>query len=104
MQAWAKIMHSMKSLLFAEDEIHALVAIMAAIYHLGVAGVTKGANQKNQFARPGAAQRAALCLGCTSEELNRNVFNPNQSLQAKSSFRYALIITPSSLPHCPLSL
>ncbi|ELT98778.1 hypothetical protein CAPTEDRAFT_191825 [Capitella teleta] len=86
-QAWAKIMHSMTSLLMSQSEINSLVAIMAAIYHLGVAGVTKGPNQKNQFARPGAAQRAAHCLGCSAEELSRNVFQATQTLQTKSSFR-----------------
>lgn len=80
-------MHSMTSLLMSQSEINSLVAIMAAIYHLGVAGVTKGPNQKNQFARPGAAQRAAHCLGCSAEELSRNVFQATQTLQTKSSFR-----------------
>lgn len=41
-QQWAKINHSMSLLKFGEDEIKAICSVLAAIYHLGVAGTMKG--------------------------------------------------------------
>ena len=72
---------------FSSQEIHSLLAVLAAIYHLGVANTKKGPNNKYQFARPAAAQKAAAVLGCTVEELARNVFSPPQQVQSKGSFR-----------------
>ena len=43
-QAWAKIHHAMGVLGVKEEESKALYHLLAAIYHLGVAGTNKGMN------------------------------------------------------------
>ena len=52
-----------KTLGVSPAEAHAIFATLAAIYHLGVASVTKGNLNRTTFARPQAASRAASCLG-----------------------------------------
>ncbi|XP_021349921.1 unconventional myosin-XVIIIa-like isoform X6 [Mizuhopecten yessoensis] len=52
-----------------------LCFVLAAIYHLGVAGAVRGQNNKPQFARPAAAQKAAALLGLPVEELSRQIFS-----------------------------
>ena len=52
-----------KVLAVTSSESHAIFATLAAIYHLGVASVTKGNMNRTTFARPQAATRAAQCLG-----------------------------------------
>ena len=54
------------------DESHAIFATLAAIYHLGVASVTKGNMNRTTFARPQAASRAAQCIGNTYDTLRRS--------------------------------
>ena len=77
--AWAKIMSSSKVLGIHPNEMLSLCSVLAAIYHLGVASVTRNNMGKTQFARPQAAQRAAGCLGTTVEELTRTMFQSASS-------------------------
>ena len=42
MQCWAKIYNSMEVIQMSEDEIKSICSVLAAIYHLGVAGAVKG--------------------------------------------------------------
>ena len=50
--AWAKITASAKSLAIHPNEMLAVSSVLAAIYHLGVASVTRNNMGKTQFARP----------------------------------------------------
>lgn len=79
MMAWGKIWTSMDQIGMSEDEKKAICNVIAAIYHLGVAGAIKGQNNKPQFAKPGSAQKAAALLGLPVEELLRQVFTSSGS-------------------------
>lgn len=57
-------------------------SILAAIYHLGLAGVTKvgsGTTARTQFANPSAARKASSLLGVSMEDLQAAAFNINGS-------------------------
>ena len=41
-QSWGRTLHAMNVLGFSDNEVSAICAVMAAIYHLGVAGATSG--------------------------------------------------------------
>ena len=41
-QSWVKVHHSLELINASEAEMKAIFSVLAAIYHLGVAGVTKG--------------------------------------------------------------
>ncbi|OWF52160.1 Unconventional myosin-XVIIIa [Mizuhopecten yessoensis] len=73
--AWAKIYNAMDLVGVSDEERKALCFVLAAIYHLGVAGAVWGQNNKPQFARPAAAQKAAALLGLPVEELSRQIFS-----------------------------
>lgn len=76
-QNWAKVNNAMEVLGFSQEEMKAIYYVLAAIYHLGAAGGTKGTNNKSQFAKPAAAQKAASLLGIKVEELSRMIFSPS---------------------------
>lgn len=76
-QSWAKVTNAMEVLGFSPDEIKAVFYVLAAIYHLETAGAVKGTNNKAQFAKPAAAQKAANLLGIKVEELARTIFSPS---------------------------
>ncbi|KAK3084703.1 hypothetical protein FSP39_017720 [Pinctada imbricata] len=86
---WAKIFNAMVTIGISEEERKALCYVLAAIYHLGVAGAAKGQNNKSQFSRPAAAQKAAALLGVTSEELARQIFSSagSSTLSRSASMR-----------------
>ena len=42
MQYWTKIYNSMEVIQMSEDEIKSICSVLAAIYHLGIAGAVKG--------------------------------------------------------------
>ncbi|KAL8610894.1 hypothetical protein ACOMHN_056749 [Nucella lapillus] len=73
------------------DEVKAILCVLAAVYHLGVAGATKGGHNKFQFSRPAAAQKAASLLGTTPEELARSIYTQgggtSSTLTRNSSLR-----------------
>ncbi|GAB0097354.1 Unconventional myosin-XVIIIa [Sergentomyia squamirostris] len=69
------------------SSVKALWHVLAAIYHLGVAGVTKigiGATARTQFANPSAARRAATLLGISMEDLTSAAFQSGSSSPARS--------------------
>ncbi|KAK3595793.1 hypothetical protein CHS0354_025430 [Potamilus streckersoni] len=78
-QFWSKIYNSMEVIGMTEDERKAICSVLAAIYHLGVAGAAKGNNNKGQFARPAAAHKAATLLGISVEEMARTIFSASTS-------------------------
>ncbi|XP_046442459.1 unconventional myosin-XVIIIa-like isoform X2 [Daphnia pulex] len=91
--SYARLVAALESLGVAETDSRCIWSILAAIYHLGVAGAMRGvSNNKIVFARPAAAQRAAILLGIGSlEELAQLAFyaTPVQGamMNGRSSFR-----------------
>ncbi|XP_012581685.1 PREDICTED: unconventional myosin-XVIIIa isoform X3 [Condylura cristata] len=87
-QQFSKLQTAMKVLGISPDEQKTCWLILAAIYHLGSAGATKGG--RKQFARHEWAQKAAYLLGCSLEELSSAVFKHQHkggTLQRSTSFR-----------------
>ena len=58
--AWAKITASAKSLAIHPNEMLAVSSVLAAIYHLGVASVTRNNMGKTQFARPQVEKKCTI--------------------------------------------
>ncbi|XP_037068511.1 unconventional myosin-XVIIIa-like, partial [Pollicipes pollicipes] len=90
--AWSRLLQAAGTLAVQPAEADALWAVLAAIFHLGAAGVSKGAlsSDKYQFAEPGAARRAAALLGVRLEELARAIFASQSSgaaTLARSAYR-----------------
>ncbi|XP_070204311.1 unconventional myosin-XVIIIa-like isoform X2 [Littorina saxatilis] len=83
----------------SDEEMKTVLGVLAAVYHLGVAGATKGTHNKFQFTRPAAAQRAASLLGTTPEELQRSIFTQGGSstLTRSSSLRVPAGLDKSGL-------
>ena len=77
--AWSRVVLAAQTLDISASEVDAVTAVLAAIYHLGVASVARGQMGKTQFAKPQAAQKAAYCLGTNVEELTRVIFQGNTS-------------------------
>ncbi|XP_074244548.1 unconventional myosin-XVIIIa isoform X12 [Saimiri boliviensis] len=91
-QQFSKLQAAMKVLGISPDEQKACWLILAAIYHLGAAGATKGnlTAGRKQFARHEWAQKAAYLLGCSLEELSSAIFKHQHkagTLQRSTSFR-----------------
>ncbi|XP_050619242.1 unconventional myosin-XVIIIa isoform X2 [Macaca thibetana thibetana] len=91
-QQFSKLQAAMKVLGISPDEQKACWLILAAIYHLGAAGATKGNSTagRKQFARHEWAQKAAYLLGCSLEELSSAIFKHQHkggTLQRSTSFR-----------------
>ncbi|XP_018790363.1 PREDICTED: unconventional myosin-XVIIIa isoform X1 [Bactrocera latifrons] len=62
--------------------VRGIWSILAAIYHLGLAGVTRlnaGPASRVQFANPSAARRTASLLGVSMEDLTAAAFNATSS-------------------------
>ncbi|XP_025090259.1 unconventional myosin-XVIIIa-like isoform X3 [Pomacea canaliculata] len=83
------VQQAFQSIGASEEETKAVYCILAAIYHLGIAGASKGPHNKFQFTRPAPAQRAASLLGTTTEELARCIFTAGgtSTLSRSTSFR-----------------
>ncbi|XP_031331784.1 unconventional myosin-XVIIIa isoform X2 [Photinus pyralis] len=72
---FVKVCNAFHVLEISESEQKTIWSVLAAIFHLGCAGATKGnANNRYQFVSPQSAQRAAHLLGTTVEELSRIIF------------------------------
>lgn len=100
-EAWAKVQQSFENLNFNPEEVKAILSILAAIYHLGNAGATKGPNNKPQFAKPASSQRAAALLGTTVEELSKSIFSSSgtSTLNRSASLRVSAgMERPAYLP------
>ncbi|XP_076453173.1 unconventional myosin-XVIIIa-like [Babylonia areolata] len=72
--SFGRVLQAFQLIGASSDEVKAIFCVLAAVYHLGVAGATKGTHNKFQFSRPAAAQKAASLLGTTPEELARSIF------------------------------
>ncbi|KAG3278378.1 myosin XVIIIB [Ictidomys tridecemlineatus] len=70
--AFAQLRGAMETLGISESEQRAIWRVLAAIYHLGVAGACKVG--RKQFMRFEWANHAAAALGCEFEELNTATF------------------------------
>lgn len=83
---FARLVAALESLGVPETESRCVWSVLAAIFHLGVAGAVRGPNNKPVFVRPAAAQRAATLLGRSSlEELAQFVFHASPSHQGGSA-------------------
>jgi myosin-18 len=90
---WDLIQNCLDILGISESEAMGLWSLLAAIYHLGYAGVKKSAVRGSEcFLNPAAAQRAAIILGIDHEDLGKDIFNPPRG----ASFRLpSLFSSPS---------
>jgi len=77
--AFAKLANSADALNITHMEMKALWSVLAAIFHLGSAGVGKSNLGRAGFAKPNSAQKAAHCLGISSEDLSRAIFQGSVS-------------------------
>ena len=72
--AFSKISHAAAVLDISHGEMRSLWSVLAGIYHLGCAGVTRSNLGRAVFNKQQSAQRAAQCLGISVDELTRAVF------------------------------
>ena len=76
-------------------QVKVLWSVLAAIYHLGYAGVTRSNLGRAVFAKQQSAQRAAQCLGVSLDDLSRAVFQVTRYLLSILS-TISTISTPCS--------
>ncbi|XP_065055374.1 unconventional myosin-XVIIIa-like isoform X2 [Rhopilema esculentum] len=75
---WMQLQFALEALDISSEEARGLWAPVAAIYHLGAAGVsTGGASGMPSFVNHASAQKAANILGTTDAELSRIIFSPS---------------------------
>ncbi|XP_017968375.1 unconventional myosin-XVIIIa isoform X6 [Drosophila navojoa] len=75
--------------------VRGIWSILAAIYHLGIAGITRmgtGSTARTQFANPTAARKAASLLGVNLEDLSAAAFGLTQPTATGAS------LSPSKSP------
>ncbi|XP_049839803.1 unconventional myosin-XVIIIa isoform X1 [Schistocerca gregaria] len=88
MQEFIRVCTAMKTLGITDAEAKIIWSVLAAIYHLGVAGAVKGGNGGRwQFGNPRAAQHAARLLGTSAEELGRLLFGQGTPPTPRQPFR-----------------
>ncbi|XP_076367271.1 unconventional myosin-XVIIIa-like isoform X2 [Tachypleus tridentatus] len=85
--SWAFLCAALQTLTIQDAEAKAIWSILAAIYHLGAAGVSCALSNKAQFARPQSAQKAASLLGTSVEDLAKVIFSIDFLGSAKNSPR-----------------
>uniref|UniRef100_A0A8D8R4Z1 Unconventional myosin-XVIIIa n=1 Tax=Cacopsylla melanoneura TaxID=428564 RepID=A0A8D8R4Z1_9HEMI len=83
---FVRLVGALATLSVSESEIKIIMSMVAAVLHLGAAGSVKGSNSspsgsKYQFQSPGAAARAAKCLGVAPEALARVIFTAPGNLR-----------------------
>ena len=71
-------------------QVKVLWSVLAAIYHLGCAGVTRSNLGRAVFAKQQSAQRAAHCLGVSLDDLSRAVFQVTGHLDYLYYLQYPL--------------
>ncbi|KAK4877864.1 hypothetical protein RN001_010370 [Aquatica leii] len=95
---FVKVCNALSVLEISEQEQKAIWSVLAAIFHLGCAGATKGnANNRYQFVHPQSAQRAAHLLGTTVEELSRIIFGLSSGSLGTPNAPRAPFRTPSPI-------
>ncbi|XP_023703143.1 unconventional myosin-XVIIIa isoform X2 [Cryptotermes secundus] len=97
MLEFARVCTAMQALGFSEAESKVIWSVLAAIYHLGIAGAVKGGSNSSRwhFSNPQAAQQAARLLGTTVEELARVLFGHSSGGMGTPSTPRAPFRTPS---------
>lgn len=73
---WTEIEFALQMLEISEEEAKGIWCILAAICHLGCAGISVGADNKPLFTNPAAVQRAAAILGTTQQDISEIIFAP----------------------------
>ncbi|XP_029832887.3 unconventional myosin-XVIIIa isoform X1 [Ixodes scapularis] len=86
---WELVQGSLLTLGVRESEAKGLWSVLGAICHLGEAGTLRGTSGRLQFQRGDSAQRAALLLGTSVEDLHRAVFAHEALLSAGGNSRLA---------------
>jgi len=87
---WDLIQNCLEILEISQDEAQGLWSLLAAIYHLGHAGVKRGTIRGSDcFLNPAAAQRAAAVLGIDHEDLGRDIFSPPRGASLRLSSLFA---------------
>ncbi|XP_064460509.1 unconventional myosin-XVIIIa-like isoform X2 [Ornithodoros turicata] len=99
---WDLILASLQTLSVKEQESKSIWAILAAIYHLGTASASRGPNGRLTFARPQSAQKAAVLLGTSVEDLAKAVFSHDSLLSASGNSRLASRNAQNESPTEPL--
>lgn len=82
-----RLLQAFSALNIDEKATKAIWCVLASIYHLGSAGVSKignGSAARIQFANPNSARKAATLLGVSMEDLTASAF-PNLSGNANST-------------------
>ena len=77
--AFTKLTHAASVLNISQPELKSVWSVLAAIYHLGCAGVTKSNLGRAIFNKQQSAQRAAQCLGVSLDDLTRAIFQGSVS-------------------------
>ncbi|XP_017847172.1 unconventional myosin-XVIIIa isoform X2 [Drosophila busckii] len=90
-----RTVQAFESLNIDAKAVRGIWSILAAIYHLGIAGITRmgtGSTARTQFANPTAARKAAGLLGVNLEELSAAAFGLTQPSASGAS------LSPSKSP------
>eukprot|EP00091_Calanus_sinicus_P008038 TRINITY_DN19539_c0_g1_i1.p1 TRINITY_DN19539_c0_g1~~TRINITY_DN19539_c0_g1_i1.p1 ORF type:complete len:182 (-),score=50.51 TRINITY_DN19539_c0_g1_i1:99-644(-) len=77
--AFTKLSQAAEALDISHMEMKALWSVLSAIFHLGCAAVGKSSLGRAGFAKPNYAQKAAHCLGISTEDLSRAIFQGSVS-------------------------
>eukprot|EP00090_Calanus_glacialis_P009359 TRINITY_DN17730_c0_g1_i1.p1 TRINITY_DN17730_c0_g1~~TRINITY_DN17730_c0_g1_i1.p1 ORF type:complete len:2011 (+),score=520.24 TRINITY_DN17730_c0_g1_i1:123-6155(+) len=77
--AFIKLAQAAEALNINHMEMKALWSVLSAIFHLGCAAVGKSNLGRAGFAKPNSAQKAAHCLGISTEDLSRAIFQGSVS-------------------------
>ena len=77
--AFTKLTHAASVLNISQPELKSVWSVLAAIYHLGCAGVARSNLGRAVFGKQQSAQRAAQCLGVSLDDLTRAIFQGSVS-------------------------
>ena len=77
--AFSKLAQAAAALNISPMEMKALWSVLAAIFHLGSAAVGKSNLGRAGFSKPHSAQKASHCLGISTEDLSRAIFQGSVS-------------------------
>ena len=98
-KVWELLKNCISALEISPEEEKAMWSLLAAVYHLGFAGVKRGdktLTRSDRFMNPAAAQRAATVLGVSHEDLGHFIFSPPRGASLRIS---GIFGTTSPIPH-----
>lgn len=84
LQNWSRLQTAFQQLNISPDEVKGIISPIAAILHLGAAGVATTPGSKPYFNNPTFAQKAASILGTTEENLSRIIFTSSVQMASRS--------------------